>query len=156
MADGPDQHGAIGAIVDRSMRGAEQLVYAVVGLLLLLSALGTVGAIGYRLVTDADDGVLDAVTTALDGLLLVFILVELLGAVRATISERKLVAEPFLIVGIIASIKEIIVASLKAADAKGEAFEDAMAEVGVLGGVVLVLAISSYLVRRKEREPAED
>ena len=48
-------------------------------------------------------------TGALDGLLLVFILVELFGAVRTTVAERTLVAEPFLVVGIIAPIKEIVV-----------------------------------------------
>ena len=85
-----------------------------------------------------------------------FILVELLGAVRATVAERQLVAEPFLIIGIIASIKEIVCrASLKAGSLEGEAFEDAMLEIGVLGVVVLLLAASSFLVRRKEREPTE-
>ena len=65
------------------------------------------------------------------------------------------VAEPFLIVGIIASIKAIVVTSLEAGDLHGEAFDDAMLEIGVLGGVVLLLAVASFLVRRKEREPAE-
>lgn len=32
-----------------------------------------------------------------------------MGAVRETVRERKLIAEPFLLVGIIASIKEILV-----------------------------------------------
>ena len=105
---------------------------------------------------DLEEGTSNAIVTAVDGLLLVFILVELLGAVRATLAERKLVAEPFLIVGIIASIKEIVVAALKASKAEGGAFDDAMTEVAVLGGVVLLLALSSFLVRRKEREPAEE
>ena len=30
-----------------------------------------------------------------------------------------------------------------------------MLEIGVLGVVVLLLALTSYLVRRKEREPTE-
>jgi len=49
----------------------------------------------------------------------VFIIVELLSAVRVTVLKRELVAEPFLLVGIIASIKEIVVLSVKAADAIG-------------------------------------
>lgn len=143
------------SVGDRAMRLAENVVYAAVGVLLVACALLAVGVIAYRLVTDVDDGVSNAVTKALDGLLLVFILVELLGAVRATVAERNLVAEPFLVVGIIAAIKEIVVASLKAADAQGAEFDDAMKEVGVLGGVVLLLAVSSWLIRRKEREPEE-
>jgi len=62
---------------------------------------------------------------------------------------------PFLVVGIIASIKEIIVASLALADASGSEFDEGVQKVGVLGVVVLLLALSSFLVRRKEREPAE-
>ena len=142
-------------LVDRGMEWAEGLLYIVVGTTLVASALVALVAIAYDLVTHLDEGALDAVAVALDGLLLVFILVELLGAVRKTVAERQLVAEPFLIVGMIASIKAIVVTSLETRDLHGAAFDDAMLEIGVLGGVVLLLAVSSYLVRRKEREPAE-
>lgn len=155
MAEQSSTEDRVPSLGDRAMQVAENVVYATVAVLLVASALLAIGAIGYRLATDLDDGVSNAVTKALDGLLLVFILVELLGAVRATIAERNLVAEPFLMVGIIAAIKEIVVASLKVAEAQGSEFDDAMKEVGVLGGVVLLLAVSSWLIRRKEREPEE-
>jgi len=142
-------------LIDGAMEWAEGVLYAVVGIVLIGSAGVALGAIAYDLVTQLDDGALDAVAVALDGLLLVFILIELLGAVRATVAERQLVAEPFLIVGMIASIKEIVVASLEAGDLHGEEFRDALLGIGVLGGVVLLLALASFLVRRKEREPAE-
>ena len=142
-------------LADRAMEAAEDVVYVLVGVLLVASAFLALGAIGYELVTGLDDGTIDAVTAAVDGLLLVFILVELVGAVRATVAERRLVAEPFLIIGIIVSIKEIVFASLKAGSLEGESFEDSMLMIGVLGFVVLLLAASSFLVRRKEREPTE-
>jgi hypothetical protein len=41
--------------------------------------------------------------------------VELLFAVRSTVEKRELLAEPFLLVGIIASIKEIVVLSVESA-----------------------------------------
>ena len=141
--------------IDRAMHVGEGVVYAVVGVLLVVAAGMTLVAVGYELFNELDKGTLDAVTAALDGLLLVFILVELLGAVRATVRERKLVAEPFLVVGIIASIKEIVVASLKAGDLRGDAHTESMVEVGVLAGVTLLLGLTSFLVRRKEREPEE-
>jgi len=142
-------------VADRAMQVAEAAVYAAVGLLLVASAVVALVAIGWAFVNDLDEGATGAVTAALDGLLLVFILVELLGAVRATVAERQIVAQPFLLVGIIASIKEIVVATLKSGHAEGEAFDDFVTKVAVLGGVVLLLAISSYLVRLKEREPEE-
>jgi uncharacterized membrane protein (DUF373 family) len=153
----PARDGGDGPVsrLDRLMHLAEGAVYGAVGLLLVASAILAVAMIGYRLATDLDEGTTDAVTAALDSLLLVFILVELLGAVRATVTERKLVAEPFLVVGIIASIKEIVVASLKAGDLDDSQFDEVIAEIAVLGVVVILLATSSFLVRRKEREPAE-
>jgi uncharacterized membrane protein (DUF373 family) len=144
---------------DRALHAAENLVYGLAGAVLVLGALFVLGTILYRLGRDLTDGTLQAVTAALDGLLLVFILLELLAAVRATMTERRLVAEPFLIVGIIASIKEIVVTALDAKEERGEggaAFADAITEIGVLGAVVLVLAVATLLVRRKEREPAEE
>ena len=144
--------------IDRVLGTAENLVYAAAGALLVLSAVVVLGPVAYHLVTDLSKGAEHAVTSALDGLLLVFIVLELLAGVRATMVERKLVAEPFLIVGIIASIKEIIVIALDAKTTKGlddAAFQASMTEIGVLGLLVLTLAAAGYLVRRKEREPAE-
>ena len=102
---------------------------------LLVGAVATLGSIGYHLVKDLGDGVEHAVAEALDGLLLVFILLELLAAVRQIMDEHRLVAEPFLIVGMLASIKEIVVLALVAQEElgkPGQEFENAMTEIGVL------------------------
>ena len=142
---------------DRLLNFAENAVYALAGLLLIAAAIAVLATVGYHFVEDLADGVTSATTAVLDGLLLVFILLELLAGVRATMVERKLVAEPFLVVGIIASIKEIIVTALKAEGdgSSQQAFENSMTEIGVLGGLVVLLAAASFLVRRKEREPSE-
>lgn len=142
-------------MAERAIGVGEQLVYCAIAVVLFASAVATVGAVGYDLVGDTDEGTIDAVSAALDGLLLAFILVELLSAVRTTVAERKLLAEPFLLVGIIVCIKEIVVASLALADAEGDAVDDGALKLGVLGLVVLLLAVSSFLIRRKEREPTE-
>lgn len=150
------ESGSFASRIDGAMERSEHVIYAFVGALLFISAVVTLGSIAYDLAVDVDGGAIDAVTRALDGLLLVFILVELLSAVRATVAERQLLAEPFLLVGIIASIKAIVVTSLKAGSLHGEAFDESMQEVGVLGVVVLLLAAAAFLVRRKEREPTEE
>jgi len=147
---------------DRILHIGEDIVYSVAGLLLLGGAVVVLVAVGYHLVKDlasgGGGGVEKAITTALDGMLLVFILLELLAAVRATMTEHKLVAEPFLVAGIITSIKEIIVGALGAKESIGtdsSAFDDSMTKIGILGGVILLLAVATWLVRRKEREPEE-
>ncbi len=144
---------------DRVLRIAENVVYSFVGVLLAGGAVIVLATATYHLFADIADGVEKSVTGALDGLLLVFILLELLAGVRATMKERKLVAEPFLVVGMIASIKEIVLLTLESKeiyDSDNDAFENAMTEIGVLAGVILLLALASYLVRRKEREPEEE
>ena len=143
----------------RVLHVAENVIYTVAGALLVGGAVLVVGVAAYHLIQDLGSGVDKAVTHALDRLLLVFILLELLAAVRTTMIEHKLVAEPFLVAGIIAVIKEIIVLALQTKDTRGKdggAFEDLLMEIGVLGGMVLLLSIATYLVRRKEREPEEE
>ena len=144
---------------DRVLRIAENVVYSFAGVLLAGGAVIVLAAVTWHLAKDVTGGVEKGVTSALDGLLLVFILLELLAGVRATMKEKKLVAEPFLIVGIIASIKEIVVLTLESKEIYGSdnaAFDNAMTEIGVLAGVILLLSLASYLVRRKEREPEEE
>lgn len=159
QADSESDEEQVARPADRALNLGEDLVYILSGLLLLGGAVAVLVAVGYHLAQEIGDGVEDAITSALDGLLLVFILLELLAAVRATMIERKLVAEPFLVAGIIASIKEIIVVTLEAKESIGKespAFDDAMTQLAVLGGIVLLLAVASWLVRRKEREPEEE
>ncbi|MEO5837371.1 MAG: phosphate-starvation-inducible PsiE family protein [Acidimicrobiales bacterium] len=151
----PDEAPVSGA--SRILRFGENTVYALAGVLLVATSVAVLAVVGYHLASDLDDGVETAAISALDGLLLVFILLELLAGVRATMVERKLVAEPFLIIGIIASIKEIIVIALKTEGDRGsqQSFDNAMTEMAVLGALVVLLAVASFLVRRKEREPTE-
>jgi uncharacterized membrane protein (DUF373 family) len=96
----------------------------------------------------------------LDNLLLVFIVTELIHTVRAIIDEKVLVAEPFLIVGIVAAIRRLIVVSAEAKTLLGTPeFPDAMLEIGVLMVGVLVLAGAVFLMRstvRSEPPSAHD
>jgi uncharacterized membrane protein (DUF373 family) len=140
----------------RVIEGAETAVYAGLAAILFTAAAAALVLGGYGLVDGllGDEGTKHAVEVALDGLLLAFILVELLGAVRTTVEERVgLVAEPFLLVGIIACIKEIVV--LGAFERDDLPVDDLALELGTFGGVALVLSVAAYLIRRKEREPEE-
>jgi uncharacterized membrane protein (DUF373 family) len=143
------------ALADRGLRAAEQVVYVLACLLLLAGAVVLLAKAGYDLVTLEGDGVTETASTMLDTLLLVFVLIELLSAVRATFTEHQLLAEPFLLVGVIATIKELVVTANEARVKTGESFDEAAIEIGVLSGLLLVLAVSLFLLRRKEREPEE-
>jgi uncharacterized membrane protein (DUF373 family) len=157
--DPDDRREPLAGPANRVLGLLENVLYALAGVVLAASAAAMLVTAVYHLVKDLSSGTEHAVTAVVDALLLVFILLELMAAVRATITERRLVAEPFLIVGIIASIKEIVVIAVEADETRGRdsaAFDDAMLQIGLLGVIVLLLAAASFLVRRKEREPAEE
>ena len=137
----------------------EDLVYVSIAVLLAAGSLVLVVQAAGELVRGASKSGPDALLNTLDALLLIFIFVELLYAVRITLKERQIVAEPFLVAGILVCIKEIIVLAVKSPTEyldKGPEFARAMVEVGLLGVLVLVLAAAAVVLRRKEREPAEN
>jgi hypothetical protein len=85
--------------------------------------------------------------------------VEILHTVRDSVRSRVLVCEPFLIVGLIASIRRVLMITLEASQAgqpgrwnpNAQALvSSTMLELAVLGGLILVLVISIYLLRRSE------
>jgi uncharacterized membrane protein (DUF373 family) len=92
--------------------------------------------------------VLRQVLDLLSGLLLVFIFTELISTVRVVIARRAVQAEPFLVVGIVAAIRRLIVISAEAEDLLGTPrFRDLILEIAVLAGAVLVLGATVLLLR---------
>jgi uncharacterized membrane protein (DUF373 family) len=143
--------------IDRGAGAVEVVLYCAIAVVLIGGAVVMLVQSAYNLVADLDQGAVAAARAALDSLLLTFIFVELFGAVRVTINERTLVAEPFFLVGIIAGIKEIIllVGTENLSTQEWEKFRNGIIEVGVLAAVILVLTFCTVLVRRRMREPAE-
>ena len=138
---------------NRWLRLGEDVIYILAGLLLVASTAVVLVDATISLVTFEGNTVKKVVESTLDSLLLGFILVELLAAVRETMSVRKLVAEPFLLVGIIAAIKQMLLVSSFRGDRR---VSDAMWELGVLGAVVIGLSVASFMLRRQQREPEEE
>ncbi|KWX22928.1 hypothetical protein AFM11_18120 [Mycolicibacterium wolinskyi] len=138
---------------DRALRIAEDTVYWSIAVLLLAGCVVLIVAQVNVIPRLRDNPATTIMLELLDGLLLVFIFVELLYAVRTSLRSRELVAEPFLIVGILACIKEIVVLSVDAAKLldKGPEFARAVVQVGVLGGLVLVLAAAIFVLRLQRR-----
>ena len=88
----------------------EDVIYVGIAVVLAVAAMALLIAAGRGMtLLGGDVDTRELVLEVLDTLLLVFIVVELLFAVRVILGKREVVAEPFLVVGMIASIKEIIV-----------------------------------------------
>src|SRR5271163_4061605 len=93
----------------------EVLIYILLGTLLAVAAaLGVAGA--FSLVAGAlrDWTGTEAIFELIDRLLLVLMLLEILHTLRISIRSHALVVEPFLIVGLIASIRRILVLGMQA------------------------------------------
>lgn len=132
----------------------------ILGLLLALATLlsiGTAAAALWGAVLRFGAGI--SMVETIDRLLVVFMLVEILHTVRVSFRAGTLVCEPFLIVGLIASIRRVLVITLESSEANhgasmtvasAEFFRSTMIELGVLAGLILVMVVSIWILRRSE------
>lgn len=140
-------------LVARGFTLLEDLVYIGLGVLL---AVGAVLLLGHAAVNFFHDllriSMPSAVVELLDRLLLVLMTIELLYTVQVSFREHSLVPEPFLIVGLVAVTRRILVLTAEfptfQAGAEG-AFRVAMIELGVLTLMIVALVGSLLMLRRR-------
>lgn len=137
----------------------EALIYSIIAVLLTITALVTIATAGEILWAGLRHWTVAAQTLrVLNQLLIVLMLLEILHTVRISIRSHVLVTEPFLVVGLIATIRRMLVITLEAATLTKEGawtsegargiFHSSMIELGLLGLIVLILVISITLLRR--------
>jgi len=144
---------------------AEIIIYSAVAILLFVTAITATVSAGKLLWQDfAQHLVAFQTLGVLDELLLVLMMVEILHTVRISIRSHLLVTEPFLVVGLIAAIRQILVITLESANLKREGvwiadglsvFRWNMIELGLLGFLVLILVFSITLLRRSVPAPGD-
>ncbi len=154
-----------GAFVSRSFLKAESIVYASLGLILVLASLLGIGSAGEALWSAAREyGNAELLVATVDRLLFTLMIVEILHTVRVSFRSGTLIAQPFLIVGLIASIRRVLVITLETTQVSGpgkwtsesQAMLNAhMLELVVLGGLILILVLSIYMLRRSEQTADE-
>ena len=142
----------------------EHAVYIVLGVLLSVTAILALGSAGLELWHGIVDwGGTSTTFLFIDRLLLVLMLVEILHTVRASMRSGALTCEPFLVVGLIASIRRVLVITLESSEAthgghmspeEVSMFQWSMTELGVLGAIILILVLSIYLLQRGNRQAA--
>ena len=144
---------------DSVLAATEVGISWILAVLLSLTALVAIASAGTLLWTGLRQwGVAAQTLRVLDELLIVLMLVEILHTVRISIRSHVLVTEPFLVVGLIASIRRILVITLEAStlykegkwtgDSAPVIFRDSMIELGLLGLLVLILVFGIILLRR--------
>ncbi|SHI16682.1 phosphate-starvation-inducible PsiE family protein [Bradyrhizobium erythrophlei] len=158
MASGPSEKGRAIRLSTELFLHIELVVYVALGVLLSVTALLTLGSAALLLL----EGIRDwsgtrAVFVIVDRLMFVLMLIEILHTVRGSVRSGTLTPEPFLIIGLIASIRNVIVITLKSsgvtsdglAPVEGEMlFRSSIVELAVLGALILIFVVSIHLLRR--------
>ena len=104
-----------------------------------------------------ETGLLETALKVLDRLLLIFIFVELLNTIGIFVRENEITAEPFLIIGLIAVVRRILLVTAEAEQTVGtQEFSNLVMELGVLTALVISLAGALYFTRRMERRRSTD
>lgn len=131
-----------------SLSFVEDVIYVIVALLLTASAILLIynEFISFPEFFKAENQVQTIIEIISKTLLLVMVL-EILYTVRITIKEHVLCSEPFLIVGLIAAIRRILIISVETAYFQ-EKINMYMLEIGVLSGMILVFVVSIVLLKR--------
>jgi uncharacterized membrane protein (DUF373 family) len=152
----------LAALADKAFLNVEVLAYIMLAFLLATSAaLGIWNAAMLLFAAIRVHADSDALVLAIDRLLFVLMVVEILHTVRVSFRSGTLVAEPFLVVGLIASIRRVLVITLESSQANqlGKWTPEAqvllhstMLELAVLGGLILVLVVSIFLMRWNRRQ----
>jgi len=138
-----------GSRFTRLIDAAEKVVYYVAALFLL----AMVGFVFVDAVQDllraGERSLQDTALLVLDSVLLVFIFAELLSTISTIIQEREIVAEPFLLIGIIAVVRRILAVTVSIEQSLGTPeFVDLLLELGVLTALVVALSGALYFNRK--------
>ncbi len=157
--------------IERWVQGAaggflwmEHATYVALGVLLSLTAVMALAATVALMWSSLGNWTSDeAVLQIIDRLLFVLMVVEILHTVRASMRTGGLTCEPFLVVGLIASIRRVLVIALRSSqttkqndmsDGAERLFRASMEELIVLALLIVVMVGAIYVMHRTRKEAA--
>jgi uncharacterized membrane protein (DUF373 family) len=150
----PDLREKISSVFTR----VEDVTYVGLGVLLAVSALFLLIATAWTLIEGLSfSGVSkDLTVEVVDQILLVLLIIEILSTVQVSFREHVLTPEPFLVVGLIAAIRRILIITAEfsnPSEVLEAAFRNAMFELGLLTVLIFSLVFSLYFLK-KNRPPS--
>lgn len=139
--------------VARAFTAVEDIVYLGLGVLLAGSAVALLvgGVISFS--QNLMAGSLAAnIVPLLDRILLILLVVELLYTVQVSFREHSLIPEPFLLVGLIAAIRRVLVLTAEFAEVRDKPeilFQHLVVELVVLTFLIVAVVVSLILLRKR-------
>jgi uncharacterized membrane protein (DUF373 family) len=141
------------ALVARVFTLVEDIVYVGLGLLLAGSALvllvSGIISFGQNLMAAS---LTKNIVALLDRILLILLVVELLYTVQVSFREHGLIPEPFLLVGLIAAIRRVLVLTAQFAEVHDQpdaVFQHFIIELAVLTLLIVALVVSLILLKQR-------
>ncbi len=133
---------------------AEQFIYLVAGYVLVVAA----GALLIEAVVQMSHlfwrrDYNAAMTHLLDRVLLALMLAEIIYTVERIAQTRRLEINPFLVIGIIAAVRRILVITAEnvgETDLANSSFQGTMVELGLLTVMIVLLTLSMYVLRKQD------
>src|ERR1700754_2585008 len=161
MASGPSEKGRAIRLSIELFQRIELVVYVALGIVLSVTSVLALGSAALLLL----DGMRDwsgtsAIFLVVDRLMFVLMLIEILHPVRGSVRSGELTPEPFLIIGLIASIRNVLVITLKSSEMTSQGhgaiesqtlFRSSIVELAVLGALILIFVVAIYMLRRGAR-----
>ena len=139
----------------RGLYFAEDLAYYSIAAILFVAAVAIIGIT----ITHFMKGLtIVSILNVVNDILLVVIILEIFSTVLIYLTERRISLTPFIIIGLISSIRRIlIVSALMSANEKltDNEFNHGIIELVVSAGIVLVLILCYYLLSRVLANPAK-
>jgi len=139
--------------VARGFTLVEDVVYIGLGLLLAGSSIILLVSGVVVFVQNLMAGTLPGnIVALLDRILLILLVVELMYTVQVSFREHALIPEPFLLIGLIAAIRRVLVITAEFAQVHGQpdsVFKYFLIELGVLTVLIIVLVTSLVVLRKR-------
>ena len=143
-------------LIGRAFSAVEDIVYIGLGLLLACVAIALLGNAATTFVQSLLSHTLSTnIISLLDHLLLILLVVELLYTVQISFREHAVIPEPFLLIGLIAAIRRVLVLTAEVGRAGKNAEPPTqffIQELAVLTFLIVALAASLYVLQRRDTQ----
>ena len=148
------------SLVVHYLERSERVLLSLIAFVLVILALLLLVSGVISMVQDVANGMMrDQAVNILDTVLLVMMTMEIVYTVTLSLQSHKLVAEPFLVIGIIAAIRRTLVITATSSSSESSdprVFQSTLLELGLLAFIVGVMAAAIWIMRRSSVYVKED
>ncbi len=140
----------VGRALMRSLAWTEDGILYAISVVLIVAMVALLVAAAIEFVGSVGGDLRAGILQLLDSVLLVMMMVEILGTISVSLRQHTLVPDQFLIIGLIAAIRRMLVITAEQTELlqAPETFKLVLWELALLGALVIVLSVAIYLLHR--------